>query len=327
MQFGSKIMQNEKYSRGPRKVAVLLFKSFSNHCLANAIEPLRAANNLSGRNLYAWQYISLDGRPVASSSGLTVQSEGALSDHAGADYLFVMPSYDFHSHATVQCARALRAARSRFGTLVGMDTGSWLLASAGLLSGRKATIHWDELTNLSEKFPDVNVSDDRVVHDGNILSCGGTTTTFELILDLIERHHGAMLRLEVAALFMYGESRPLPALRSGSVAEAGMSLMRRSIETPLPVAELAAKLGLNRRSFGQRCMDRFGVGPRRLYLATRLREAKRLVEGTTMSVAEIATRCGYRDASAMTRAFRKEFDATPRDLRKRRTERIDPPLV
>lgn len=321
MQIRASIVQNRKISDRPRQVGVLLFRAFSNHCLANAVEPLRAANMLSGRSLYEWHYMSLDGGPVTSSSGLTVQAEAALSDHSGADYLFVMPSYDFLSHATVDCARALRAARKRFGTLVGLDTGAWLLAAAGLLAGRRATIHWDEITHLAERFPEVTVVEDRVVHDGDILSCGGTTTTFELILDLIEAHHGAMLRLEVAALFMHGEAPMGEVRRPGQVPEAAVSLMRRTIETPLSIEEIAARLGLSRKTFEQRCRDRFGFGPRQLYLATRLREAKRLVEQTTISVAEIATRCGYRDASAMTRAFRREFGLPPRALRVRGADR------
>jgi len=318
MQFWPKIMPSEKISEPPRQVVVLLFKAFSNHCLANTIEPLRAANNLSGRTLYQWQYLSLDGAPVASSSGLVVQTGGALSDHPGGDYLMVMPSYDFLTHATVDCARALRAARKRFRTLVGMDTGSYLLAHAGLLAGRRATIHWDEMNTLSERFPEVEVVEDRVVDDGDILSCGGTSTAFELSLDLVERHHGAMLRLEVAALFMHGESRPDSPLRPGQIPEAGMSLMRRAIETPLSIEEIAGRLGLGRKAFEKRCRERFGIGPQRLYLATRLREAKRLIEQTTISVAEIAARCGYADASAMTRAFRREFGTTPRALRQGR---------
>ncbi len=318
MQIGPIIMQKRKNSDSPRDVAVLLFRSFSNLCLANTIEPLRGANNLSGKALYRWKYLSLDGRPVTSSSGLTVQVDSALTDHPGADYLFVMPSYDFLSHATAPCARSLRAAQNRFTTLVGMDTGTWLLASAGLLAGRRATIHWEELNNLAERFPDVDVSSDRVVHDGNILSCGGATTAFDLVLDLVEIHHGAMLRLELGALFMTGDASPAQPVRPGKVPEAGIALMRRSIEAPLPVIEIARKLGMSRKAFEKRCIDRYGIGPGRLYLATRLREAKRMVEQSSISVAEIATRCGYRDASAMTRAFRKEFSITPRDLRAQR---------
>jgi transcriptional regulator GlxA family with amidase domain len=188
-----------------------------------------------------------------------------------------------------------------------------------MLAGRKATIHWDELTNFAESFPDVDVKDDRVVHDGDILSCGGATTSFDLVLDLLEEHHGAMLRLDVSSLFMYGEASPrtitMPQLPSRQIPEAGVALMRRNVEKPLPIAGLAAQLGITRKAFERCCMERFGIGPQRLYLATRLREAKRMIEHSGMSVTEIASRCGYRDASAMTRAFGKEFGVTPRALR------------
>ncbi|MDK3017054.1 GlxA family transcriptional regulator [Pseudodonghicola flavimaris] len=319
-------MQDRKKSERRRDIGVLLFPHFSNLCLANAVEPFRAVNNLSGTERYRWHFLSLDGGPVTSSSGLRVQADAALSRHEGGAYLFVMPSYHFRAADTPACARALRAARGRFDRIAGMDTGSWLLAAAGLLSGRRATIHWDEQVALAERFPDVEVSGDRVVHDGDILSCGGASTTFELVLDLIEAEHGAMMRLEVAALFLHGDlaghgDRPPAALRPGQVPDAAMALMRARIEDPLSIGEIARQLGLSRRMLEQRCMDRYGIGPQQLYLATRLREARRLAEQTGLSVAEIAARCGYADASAMSRAFRREFGVSPRQLRQRRDAR------
>lgn len=321
MQIWVVIMQIWKSSETCRTVGVLLFDAFSNHCLANAIEPLRAANTLARKQLYRWQFLSLDGRGVVSSSGLPVQPEAALSHHGGGDYLFVMPSYEFAAHATERCARALRAAKKRYGSLVGMDMGSWLLAAAGLLDGRRATIHWDELSNFAETFPEVEVREDRVVQDGNILSCGGVTTTFDLVLSLIEQHHGPMLRLEVASLFMQGEStapprayKSVPRNRRG---EAAVAQMRRNIEVPLPIPEIARRVGLPQKALAEICTTQYGLGPRQLYQAIRLREARRLIEVTNQSIEEIAGRCGYLNASAMTRAFRVEFGITPKSLRLR----------
>jgi AraC family transcriptional regulator, carnitine catabolism transcriptional activator len=112
-----------------------LFDRFSNHCLANAIEPLRAANTFAGRTLYRWSFLSLDGAQVTSSSGLPVQPDTTLARHPGGDYLFLMPSYGFRDQAGPATARALRSAARRFGALVGMDTGAWLLAAAGFSRG------------------------------------------------------------------------------------------------------------------------------------------------------------------------------------------------
>lgn len=304
-----------------RTVGVLLFPNFSNLCLANAIEPLRAANTLARRPLYRWQFLGLTRDTLTSSSGLPVTPEDSLARHPGGDGLLLLPSYDFQSHARPDTLRALRAARRRFGMLAGLDMGSWLLAAAGLLDGRRATLHWDELDRFAETFPEVEVSTDRVVRDGDILSCGGGATALELMLDLIARHHGPMLRLEVAALFMHGE-RPAPAdlpprLSDDQLVEAAASIMRRNVEAPLPVAAVARRLNVTPRALERRFRAVLGRGPGATYRALRLNAARRLVEQTTLSVSEIATRCGYEDASALTRAFRAAFGQTPRDLRQR----------
>lgn len=320
MQNWCNVVQNPQQISPPRSIGVLLFPSFSNHCLANAVEPLRGANMLSRRALYDWQFLSLDGAGVASSSGLSVQPQARLSDHPGGDVLLVMPSYDFERHATPALVRALRAAAGRFRTVVGLDTGSYLMAAAGLLDGRRATIHWDEIENLAETFPEVAVIEDRFVLDGNRITCGGTTTTFELMLHLIDLHHGPMLRLEVAALFMHGEADPradpLIRLTRDRLVQAAVSIMRRNIETPLAMAEIAARLRLSQRGLETHFARETGMTPRAVYGALRLRQARLLVERTTLSVAEIATRCGYADASAMTRAFRREFGQPPTAIRR-----------
>ncbi|MDO5703672.1 MAG: AraC family transcriptional regulator, partial [Paracoccus sp. (in: a-proteobacteria)] len=197
------IMQIWKADPGTRQVGVLLFDDFSNHCLANAVEPLRAANTLARKQLYAWTFLSIDGSPAVSSSGLPVTPQTALAGAAGDD-LFIMPSYGFRTHASRATIRALRGAAHRWNRIAGLDTGAWLMAAAGLLKGCRATIHWDELNALADAFPDLDVVPDRFVIDGNRLSSGGVTTTFDLVLHLIRQAHGPMLALEVASLFMLG---------------------------------------------------------------------------------------------------------------------------
>lgn len=314
MQSTAKTPQNTT-----RTVAVLLFPNFSNLCLANAVEPLRAANTLSRKPLYRWQFLGLTSETLTSSSGLPVTPEASLARHPGGDYLLLLPSYDFQAQARPDTLRALRAARRRFGTLAGLDMGSWLLAAAGLLEGRCATLHWDELDQFAETFPEVEARPERTVIDGDILSCGGGTTALELMLDLIGQHHGPMLRLEVAALFMHGERPALtdlpPRLSEDQMVEAAVSIMRRNVEAPLPIAAVARRLQVTPRSLERRFASVLGRGPGATYRALRLNAARRLVEQTTLSISEIATRCGYEDASALTRAFGIAFGMTPRALR------------
>lgn len=297
-------------------VGVLLFDAFSNHCLANAIEPLRAANVLAQAELYRWQFLSLDGSAVKSSSGLPVQPEAALRHHSGGDLLFVLPSYDIERHATPACMRALRAAKERFECLVAFDMGSWLLAAAGLLDGRRATLHWDECDRFAERFPEVEVVPDPVVVDGDVLSCGGASTAFDLVLGLIARHHGSLLREDVAALFVPMAPRSVPEISGAPQVRDLAALMRRNIEVPWTIGQFAREMGLGQKALERKCLEHFGVTPRRLYRRMRLREVRRLLQSTSLSIEEIAARGGYRNASAMTRAFRTEFGDTPSAARR-----------
>ena len=119
----------------PRHFAMLLFEGFSNLCLANAVEPLRAANTLARRMLYTWRHVGIGAGIAASSSGLPVRLE-ALAAQPRGDYLFVLPSYGYAAQDTPGCRAALRAAAARHGCVVGLDTGSWLLAAAAVEADR-----------------------------------------------------------------------------------------------------------------------------------------------------------------------------------------------
>ena len=319
MQGCPDIMQSWKPDERTRQIDVLLFDRFSNLCLANAVEPLRATNSISRRPLYRWRFLGIEAAPVTSSSGLPVMPESALRNSEGGDYLIVMPSYDFRSHANIATTRALRAAaRGRYPTLIGMDTGSWLLATAGLLDGRRATIHWDEYDSLAETFPEVQVLRDRFVIDGNRLSCGGVTTALDLILHLIREHHGAMLSLEVAAMFMHGIREPPWNFRMtpDAAIHGAVSLMRRNIENPLPIPEIARRSAMDRKRLESLFSAETGCTPQVIYKKIRLREARRLLENTNQTIAEIATRCGYVNAASLARAFGGEFGRTPSSLRR-----------
>ena len=295
------------------QISILLFDNFSNHCLANILEPLRAANDLSGYLNYTWKIVTLNGLEVSSSSGLRLGADARLSDVEG-DILMVMPSYGFLTHATVATSRALRAAAKRFAILAGLDTGSWLLAEASLLDGYEATIHWDEIDRFLERFSEVHVKTEAVVFDRGRASCGGASTAFTMALQLIGKAHGPTLRIRVENLFK-GAYSEWPDPRVGIVSRA-LQLMRTNLEEPLLISDIAARLGRSQRHLETQVKAKMGVNPQVIYRSMRLELAHSLAVETQVSVAEIAVRCGYQDASAMTRAFRTEFETTPQALRR-----------
>ncbi len=310
----------------PVEVGVLLFDRFSNHCLANTVEPLRAANSFLERAAYAWRILTQDGRPAVSSSGLTIAPDGDLASDPGGDILCVMPGYGVRALATEACSRDLRRAAMRYRTLAGLDTGSWLLAAAGLLHGRSATIHFDAFDVFAERFPEVDARRERWVIDGDRMSAGGAVASFELVRQLIAMEHGAALTVEVSSLFLQrdvGDRAPAsggPSKRaSGRGGDrrvaAAVEAMSSNIEAPLPIAALARRAGCSQRDLEARFLRALGATPQTVYRRLRLNHGRRLIEDSEMSVAEIALRSGYQDASAFTRAFRKHFGRTPRALR------------
>lgn len=307
----------QKSDRKSQKIGILLFDRFSNHCLANAIEPLRAANTFLGREVYQWEFMSPDGAGVTSSSGLPVAVSAALGQSTPADFLFVLPSYQYRDFVTPSVLRALRVAAGKFDILVGLDAGSWLLASAGLLDGHRATIHWDERDAFQEAFPDLDVRRSRVEFDRNRWSCAGAMSAFDLAMRMIGDTHGEALRLEVAALLMSGETDAAGhvARPKSRLVSLGLAQMRENLEEPVSVPHLAAGLGVSIRKLEALFKGELGAGPQKVYRRIRLSAARRFVEQTELSIAEIAVRCGYANPSAMTRAFGQEFGVTPQKTR------------
>ncbi len=281
------------------------------------VEPLRAANTLSRQTLYAWRFYSLDGEAVQSSSGLVVTPHDALNDQSG-DVLIVMPSYGYLKLDNRATIRALLTAARNHGRLAGLDTGSWLLARAGLLDNHRATIHWDELSRFEEAFPSVDAVQERFVIDGNRLTCSGAMAAFDLASALIRHDHGPLLSMEVAHLLMSrGAADPyaLPLKSEDTLVNRALAVMQGNLEAPLPIKDVARKIGCSQKKLETRVQAELRTTPQALYRRLRLSLARKLAEETEQSIAEIASRCGYENASAMTRAFKAEFGRTPTAFR------------
>ncbi|MEX2631333.1 MAG: GlxA family transcriptional regulator [Tistlia sp.] len=306
----------------------LLLEGFSNLVLANAIEPLRAANQLSGETLFRRSLLTLDGAPATSSSGIAVNADRRLSEAGPLDLLFVVAGYGFRERAEAAVLSALGRAAARSRRVGGLDTGSWLLAAAGLLDGRRATIHWQELEAFDEAFPAVEASGERYLLDGRAVTAGGATAVLDLMLRLVRERGGEALTFEVMSLFIYdaerASERPFRGARSRRLVEltpalvAAVALMRRNLETPLPLAGIARASGASPRSLARAFRREFGLSPGRYYQSLRLAAARRLVEETGLGAAEIAVRTGFASTATLSRAFSGHFGTTIRALRRAR---------
>lgn len=316
--------------RPVRDVAILLLPGFSNLCLATAIEPLRAANQLAGERLYRWRLLSIGGRSVHTSSDIEVNASEPFTGRETADALLVIGASHYAGQAKRPLLSALRRAAGRVRCLGGLDTGSYLLASAGLLDGHRATIHWEEIDTFTEAFPEVEVSRDRYVIDRARVTAGGATTVLDLMLDILGRQDGVALALAVAGRLVYDPERraaggsgagpqlavPLRLIaRKDEALAVAVALMDANLEEPLSVVRIAARAAIGVRDLERRFRRHLGTSPGAYYRSLRLSLVRRLLEETDLSVSEIAARSGFNSASALARAFRARYGLSPRRVR------------
>ncbi|MCV2868669.1 helix-turn-helix domain-containing protein [Defluviimonas sp. WL0002] len=296
----------------PFRVAVLLFEDFSNMVLSCLMEPLRVVRDQSGVDL-AFVVLTAGDRSVGSSSGLRVAPDTTLAA-AGAFDLCLLVGGDRFREAAVDpdLRRNLRPIR-RSAFVIAADTGAWLMAAAGLLEGRCATLHWHLVDEFAETFPGVSVSSDRHVRDGNLWTCGSAATGLDLILAFIRDRFGSTAAFEAEAMFLHDSARQAtdprfgPGLRGRSSEKLRRVVARMSatIEAPPTLSELARGANLSERSLNRLFHRELGQSPARYLQFLRLARARDLATHTDLGLEEIALRCGFSSASALSRAFAK----------------------
>lgn len=301
------------------KCGFLIFDGFSNMVLASAIEPLRAARDMAGPDSFSWRILSISSGSTASSSGLIVQSDAKLADARDLDALFVVAGYGARGHAIPNTIKSLQSVSRKTPLLAGLDSGAWLLATAGLLNGRRATVHWQDLSLLAEQHLDVTVVDERFVIDGNRITAGGAAAVFDLMLRLIHERGGGALAFDVATMFSR-EARPAApqATSHTSPLVKAVNAMRAHLERPLSLPALSAAAAVSPRTLARLFEREFGSTPGRYYQRIRLAEARAIVEETALSASEIADRTGFSSAACLSRAFGEHFGQTMRSARQRR---------
>lgn len=310
-------------SAQPLDIAVLVLPRASILEVASVLDPLRNANRQLGREAFRWRVVTPDGAAAPLTCGIELPSRGGLAEAAGADLLMVISGYGQAEVATRSLIAGIRRMAGRFRAVGGVDAGPWVMARAGLLNGHRATVHWEDLEDFAAAFPAIDVVADRFVVSGNRITAGGAVPAADLMLHLIAARCGVGVAGQVADSFLYEPradgTRPqrpglVPGARDRRLSRA-LTLMGQALDEPVPLARIAAELGVGPRRLEQIFRDGLGQGPAAAYLELRLQAARRMMADTEHSIQEIALRCGFSDRSAFSRAFRRRFDQTPRQAR------------
>jgi len=307
----------------------LLVPKFAMLAFTSAVEPLRAANLLSGRTLYAWQVISRDGCPVPSSNGIELVADAAVADAGRFANLVVCSGLDAHLFGDKAVFAWLRRGARQGARIGALSDGSFILARAGLLKGYGCTIHWQCLPGFAETFPEIDVSAELYRIHGARFTASGGTAALDMMLHMIEAEHGRELALAVAEQLMHERIRtdndrqrmPLRVrlnLGHPKIIEI-IALMEDNLEEPLSCVALAKRGAVSTRQMERLFRKYLGRTPRRYYLELRLARARRLLNESALPVMEVALACGFVSPSHFAKCYREHFGQVPKSTRLART--------
>ncbi len=319
-----------KQARGggeaPRHFTFVLLENFSLLAFSSAIEALRIANRMAGRRLYGWSLTGEGGGAdgpgaVTCSAGIAIGLDHPLQECGRHDVIVLCGGLDVQRATTKTLLNWLRREARRGLTIAGLCTAAHVMARAGLLDNRRATIHWENQDGFAEDFPDIELTRSVFVTDGNRLTAAGGAASLDMMLKLIAADHGEALANDVADQLIYSQLRTdrdtqrlsVPArigVRHPKLA-AVIKRMEENIEEPISPSELARDVGMSTRQLERlfrRYLDR---SPKRYYMELRLQKARNLLMQTDMSVINVALACGFSSPSHFSKCYRAQYDITP----------------
>ncbi len=311
----------ELTSAAPKRFVFLLLDRFTMLSFAGAVEPLRIANRVAGRTIYSWRLAGDGGDYVTCSNGAAFKLDMGLDELERDDIVLVCGGIDVQAATTRHVVSWLRREARRGVTLGGLCTASYALAKAGLLDGKKATIHWENQDGFLEEFEDVKLTKSVFVIDGNRMSTAGGTASIDLMLKLIADDHGEDLANTVADQLIYSSIRTdqdtqrlsIPTrigVRHPKLSQV-IQMMEAAIEEPISPADLAEDVGMSTRQLERLFRRYLNRSPKRYYMELRLQKARNLLMQTDMSVINVALACGFASPSHFSKCYRAHYNTTP----------------
>lgn len=309
-------------------IGFLTLDNYSMIAFANAVEVLRMANYLSRQTLYRWSVVTLDGQAARASNGLPVAPTQTLAQAGRPDILFVCGGIGIREAVTPKLGAVL-AGLAREGVMLGgLCTGSYALVKAGLVNGYRCAIHWENICALREEFSRVVFTEGLFAADRDRLTCSGGTAPIDMMLHLVASRHGKKLAAGISAQFIverirdadHQQHRPVAARLGFSRKEltGASQLMESHIEEPLPMDEVARRVGLSQRQLQRMFKYFMNFSPIQYYLQLRLRRARELLTQTDMSIMSITVACGFQSSCRFSKAYREQFGYPPSGERRTR---------
>ncbi|GAA2156685.1 hypothetical protein GCM10009760_57910 [Kitasatospora kazusensis] len=265
--------------------------------------------------------------PLSTTGGLTLTAPYGLEALARAGTIVVPAWRSISQPPPVEAIAALRKAHHEGARIIGLCTGAFVLAAAGLLDGRPATTHWMYAPTLAKRYPRVHVDPRELfVDDGDVLTSAGTAAGIDLCLHVVRSDHGAEAANALARRLVVPSRRggggqaqyidqSLPEEIGNDPLAEVVTWALENLNQQFDVEVLAARAYMSRRTFDRRFRTLTGSAPLQWLITQRVLQAQRLLETSELSVDDVARRCGFRSPVALRGHFRRQLGVSPATYR------------
>lgn len=323
----AKPVQDEKAKR--LRIGFVLARSFTLSAFALFVDALRLGSDQldrSGRVLADWHVLGSTRHLIVSSCGIQVAPTSDFVDPRQFDYIVVVGGLlNIEEPVDAETIDFLRRADARKVPLIGVCTGTFILAAAGLMGRHQVCVSWLHHQAFRERFPEIEVRSDRIFNlDRKRGSCAGGSSSADLAVYLIRRHIGSdaernaleVLQIEKARSPLdIQPRRPLYDEFEDARVRATLIAMEQNLENAVSIEKLATMVGLSRRQLERVFLDHAGISPAKAYNRVRLERAKSLLVRTKRPLIDIALEVGFENASHFARCCKRMFGRTPTQIR------------
>jgi transcriptional regulator GlxA family with amidase domain len=309
-----------------RVVVIVVFDDVTMLDVAGAAEVFAEANRFGGD--YEITTASVDGRDVTTSIGIRLGVTTSIANVEAADTVLVAGSDHLPARAIdpalVESVKSVAGRTRRLGSIC---TGSFILAQAGLLSGRRATTHWRNVRSLARAFPDITVEPDALfVRDGDVFTSAGISSGIDLALALVEEDHGPDLVRDVARwLVVYlkragGQSQFSSLIEANPPPQSALRVVTEAIAAEPgadhSVRTLAARASLSTRQLTRLFRSELGTTPAEYVEMVRIDVARAALDAGR-TVTDTAHLAGFGSTETLRRAFVQHLGVSPKAYRDR----------
>ncbi|RED45777.1 AraC family transcriptional regulator with amidase-like domain [Aestuariispira insulae] len=305
----------------PFRFGLLLVDGFALMSYSAVVEPLRAANLLAGAELYDIRQIPAAGEQSETSSGALIPATEPAGRQEDYHLLLVFAGGDPNQFQDRHIFAWLRRLDRRGVRLGGVSGGPVILANAGLMQGRRMTVHWEHAAMLKESHPELIVERSLYVMDRDRITVAGGIAPLDMMHALITEHHGPDFARQVSDWYMHTDIRPSGGPQRAGIAERyhitspaliqSIEAMENHIADPLSLDQLTLFSGTGPRQLNRLFQEKLGCRTMGFYRSLRLEKARGLLTLTPLTITDVALATGFASSAHFASAFRDEYGTSP----------------